>query len=375
MKMAPTDLAIGDRALQKKTIGVGVIGCGKIAQMMHLPFIHELPEFHIAALCDISAELLDVVGERYGVPVRYRDHRDLLADADVEAVVICTYDHGPVLFDTIAAGKHVIVEKPLAFTPQEARELVAAAEAADIVALIGYMKFYDPGYVFAREQLSEIGKPKSIAVHDLAGRMDIYNPLYTLHKAGDLSPEVLGEGQEAAGRRIDAALGPDHAVHRVQYTNLLMLGSHDLAALRGLFGSPENIAYAKAVGPTHIFAVLDYPGGVHATLEVAFGAKYTWWDEWIHIQGETADMRIAFEHPYSRQSPSTVHMRRSREGGVDERTVRFTPDDSFRRQWQHFARCIREGEKPLTPLSDGLADLELAVRIIKALPAGNQSNS
>lgn len=350
------------------SIGVGIIGCGKIAQMMHLPFIHELPEFHIAALCDISPDIVEVVGDRYGVSGRYLDHRDLLADPAVSAVIICNYDHGAVLADVIAAGKHVIVEKPMAFTPEEGEVLVTSAAKAGIVALIGYMKFYDPGYQFARSRLKDVSSPVSAAIHDLAGLMDIYNPLYTLSRASDIPADMMAQAQEAVHQRVRMSLGEAHEPHLVQYLNLLMLGSHDLAALRGLFGSPRGVLYAKAVTPTHVFAVLDYPDGMHVTLEVGFGARYTWWDEWIHIQGASSDMRIEFAHPYSRHAPSTVRMRGSAEGRTEETISKFTPTDAFRSQWQHFARCIRDGEAPMTPLSDGLADLELARAIIRALP-------
>jgi len=110
--------------MQDRVIGVGVIGCGEIAQLMHLPYLMELPAFRIAALCDISPGTVDAVAEQYGVAARYTDHRALLDDPNVDAVVICTYDHGEMVADAIRAGKHLIVEKPLAFTPQEARPLV-----------------------------------------------------------------------------------------------------------------------------------------------------------------------------------------------------------------------------------------------------------
>src|SRR5690242_4870376 len=125
--------------LNTKPIGVGVIGCGEIAQLMHLPCLFELPAFRIAALCDISAGTVAAVGDKYGVAARYAEHQALLANPDVDAVVICTYDHGAIVADALRAGKHVVVEKPLAFTPEEARPLVAEAERRGLVALVGYM--------------------------------------------------------------------------------------------------------------------------------------------------------------------------------------------------------------------------------------------
>ncbi|OLP60886.1 oxidoreductase [Xaviernesmea oryzae] len=357
----------------RKALGVGVIGCGEIAQLMHLPILHELPGLRIAALCDLSDTVLSGLSAHYGVAACYKDYRDLLADPAVDAVVICTFDHGPVVKAAIEAGKHFIVEKPLAFTAEQARPLVAAAAAKGLVALVGYMKLYDPGYRLGLEQLEAIGRPKMIHVHDFAGRFDRYQSLYTQLRGTDIDPTVLKAGQAAAAAEIAAALGPDHAGYGDLYMTLLMLGSHDLAVLRGAFGVAERVDYAQAVGPYHILAVLGFPDGVPALLEVAFGAQYEWWDEWMRVDGEASQMLIEFQNPYVRNAAATIRLKQAAKAdgseGASERVLPGTPDTAFRRQWQHFLACIEGKAAPITPLQGGLDDLELAERIIKALPA------
>ncbi|QRM40516.1 Gfo/Idh/MocA family oxidoreductase [Rhizobium rhizogenes] len=349
-------------------IGVGVIGCGEIAQLMHLTIIHELPELKIAALCDLSETVLDALGSQYGVAARYRDYHDLLVDPAVDAVVICTFDHGPVVAAAIKAGKHFIVEKPLAFTAEEARPLVAAAEASGLVAIIGYMKLYDPGYRLGLEQLARIGRPKMIQVHDFAGRFDRYQQLYTQIRGTDVDPALLKSTQAAVAGRVAEALGDGHAAYHDLYMTLLMLGSHDLAVLRGAFGGAERVDYAQAVGPTHLLAVLGFPDRVPALLEIAFGAQYEWWDEWMTVHGEADEMRIEFQNPYVRNAAATVRLREAAGQSPSERILPGTPDTAFRKQWQHFIACIAGKASPLTPLQGGLDDLELAARIIEAIP-------
>ena len=353
-------------------IGVGVIGCGEIAQLMHLPFLKELPAFRIAALCDVSPGTLAAVGDQYGVTARYTDHKALLADPNVDAVVICTYDHGFVVADTLAAGKHLIVEKPLAFTPEEARPLVEQAEKSGLVAMVGYMKFYDSGFEKGVERIKAIGKPKSIHVHDFAGRFDRYGALYTQHRFADAPADLIAAGRAAVNARIDASLGPDHAGYRDLYLLALMLGSHDLAVLRGAFGSPERVAYARPVGPAQFLAVLDYADGVPCILDVGV-AGYEWWDEWIHVHGEKDEVRIDFQNPYWMQASATVTVREAHDDGASARTIPGNPDTPFRREWLHFADCIKNGTKPRTPFAGGLADLELAVAIMKAMPPQDRS--
>lgn len=352
--------------MTNEVIGIGVIGCGEIAQIMHLPILQELSGFRIAALCDISAGTVEKVGARYGVTARYTDHKALLADPGVDAVVICTYDHGGIVEDAIRAGKHLIVEKPLAFTPEEARPLVAMAEKSGLAALVGYMKLYDPGYEIGLERIAAIGRPKSIQVHDFAGRFDRYGKLYDLYKIADVPPGVLAEGRAAVAARVEAALGPDHAGYRDLYLLLLGLSSHDLAVMRGAFGTPTAVRYARETGPNQLLAVLDYDG-VPCLFDMAL-AQYEWWDEFIHVHGERDEVRIDFQNPYFRQASAIVTVREAAGEGAATRTLPGASDTSFRCEWLHFADCIHNGTAPRTSLAGGLADLDLAVAIIKAMP-------
>ena len=356
--------------MNDRPIRVGVIGCGEIAQVMHLPYLHEMPEFRIAALCDLSPMLVGTLGDHYGVSARHADHHALLADPDVDAVVICTYDHGAIVADTIAAGKHFIVEKPLAFTPDEARPLVAAAERQGIVAMVGYMKLFDPGFEDGKARIAALGAPLSIRVHDFAGRFDRYGALYDQVRPTDVPADIIAAGRAAVEARIDSALGPDHAGYRDLYFTILMLGSHDLAVLRALFGTAERVAYARALGPHHVMAILDMPGGATCLLEIAFGAQYEWWDEGVEVRGLHESVRIEFQNPYWRNAAAVVHVKEAAGTGPSERSVPGSPDTSFRREWRHFARAVRSREPVRSTLAGGLADLDLALAIIRALPPG-----
>ena len=81
-------------------------------------------------------------------------------------------------------------------------------------------------------------------------------------------------------------LGPDRAGYTSLYTLLLMLGSHDLAVLRALFGTPERVLYARARGDGQLLAVLEYADGVPCVLEIGVGTSYAWWDEWVAVHGD-----------------------------------------------------------------------------------------
>src|SRR5438093_12035484 len=98
-------------------IRVGVIGCGTIAQIAHLPYLQELRDrFTIGALCDVVPGTLAAVGEKYGVPVhaRFEDFRELCASDLVDAVMVCTSgSHVPAAIAALQAGRSVIADEPL----------------------------------------------------------------------------------------------------------------------------------------------------------------------------------------------------------------------------------------------------------------------
>src|SRR5262245_43194398 len=108
-------------------IKIGVVGCGLIAQMMHLPHLRELADlYEVVALCDVSPSTLKHAADAHGTARRHADYRDLLKE-DIEAVAVLSGDsHGPVIVDALRAGKHVFTEKPMCYTLREADEILAA---------------------------------------------------------------------------------------------------------------------------------------------------------------------------------------------------------------------------------------------------------
>ena len=106
---------------------VGVIGCGLISGV-HIHAIEETDHAVLAAVCDIDPEKLEKTAKEYGVK-GYLDYRELIAQPDIDAVHICVphYLHAPISIAALRAGKHVLCEKPMGTSLQEARAMVQAA--------------------------------------------------------------------------------------------------------------------------------------------------------------------------------------------------------------------------------------------------------
>src|SRR5678815_2252986 len=145
----PTTLQ-GQGKIMSEALRIGIVGCGAIAQIMHLPYMVDDDHFKVISLADANNNILDAVGDRYGIARRYTDYRDLMADPEIEAVALLhSGSHHDSVIAALNAGKHVFVEKPLAWNVRAAEEVAACAAASDRTVQLGYHKLYDPGFIYA----------------------------------------------------------------------------------------------------------------------------------------------------------------------------------------------------------------------------------
>lgn len=115
---------------QQEQLRVGIIGCG--AGLFHLEGYEEEPRAKVVALAGLDADRCQALAKRFDVPRVFRDYQELLAEDDIDAVSIAVPNslHAPVAIAALEAGKHVLIEKPLARNAEEGERMVAAAEKA-----------------------------------------------------------------------------------------------------------------------------------------------------------------------------------------------------------------------------------------------------
>ena len=156
-----------------KTYRVGLVGCGSMARH-HLRVLNSLPEFEIAALCDIVPDAFNRFGEKYGVEARYTDFEQMCDQSDLDLVTVVTQTrghHAP----TVAAlqrGIPVLCEKPISIDLVEADEMVAAAEASGAKLAIHQQNHVNPGIRKAQEMVEAgaIGEVVLVRGRNKAGR-------------------------------------------------------------------------------------------------------------------------------------------------------------------------------------------------------------
>jgi predicted dehydrogenase len=127
-------------------LGVGVIGAHRWAESAHLPGYAAHERVDLVALCDVVPERARAMADRFGVRKIYTDHREMLADPEIQAVDVCTptHTHLPLSLDAIAAGKHVLSEKPLHTEAGPAFAAAAAAAERGVRTKLGFTFRYSP---------------------------------------------------------------------------------------------------------------------------------------------------------------------------------------------------------------------------------------
>jgi predicted dehydrogenase len=144
-------------------IGVAIIGSGGIGLANHLPGFALCPDTKVVALCDSDAAVLARASERTGISTTYTDYRELLRREDVHAVVVATPNafHAPIVLAAIAAGKHVLCEKPLAMSLEEGKAMLRAADAAGLRHMTAFTYRFVPAmqYMAHLVHRGQIGTP------------------------------------------------------------------------------------------------------------------------------------------------------------------------------------------------------------------------
>ena len=126
----------------ERTVKVGIIGCGGIANGKHMPSLKKIENVQMVAFCDIIEERAEKAAKEFGVEGAkvYKDYKELLKDESIEVIHVCTPNrsHSFISIDAMEAGKHVMCEKPMAINYKEAKAMLEASQRTGKKLSIGY---------------------------------------------------------------------------------------------------------------------------------------------------------------------------------------------------------------------------------------------
>lgn len=188
-----------------KKIKVAIVGVGSIANM-HINAYLKSPNAELYAFCDINKERLEYMGKKYGITRLYTDEQQMLAALpEIDALSICTWNsaHAPCTIIGLQAGKHVICEKPMATTVEDAEAMLAAAKKAEKLLMIGFVRRFG----------SDAGAVLDLIRSDTTGEI-YYAKAQNLRRNGAPGGWFGDKARSGGGPLIDLGV---HAIDLVRY--------------------------------------------------------------------------------------------------------------------------------------------------------------
>lgn len=358
-------------------IRVGLIGAGTISQAVHMTSLRRAG-FDVRYVCDLSPSRARAGASAVGASPT-SDPEVVFSSADVDAVLIATPGtHAELAARALAAGKHVLAEKPLAFTTREVQELADLAKASGLAAQVGYMKMFD---ALCEVFVSELAELREIRLIRITVSHPADEPQVSHLRLGqapnDIDPKVLESSAAYDLERAREAL-PGADTNLIAYYMNVLNGSviHEFSLLRALGLALPSHWQAVAVTPLGG----SEPASLRASSTVdntEYLLSWNWLPEYPEYEEELsvfgANGRLDFElaKPYLLEERSRLISHRHQ--GELRKVTTYTSghDTGFLRQLDAFATSIRTGGTNHASFEGATHDIAALQEIAVALAASS----
>ncbi len=315
-----------------KKLGIGVIGLGRLGSSYARYFNGRIDGATLVAVSDVNESAAASVAAELGVSKRYGRYQDLIADQDVEGVVIVspTSTHREIVLEAAKQGKAIFCEKPLSISLEEAREMLRVVEQNGVFFQMGFMRRFDRGYVAAKRKIEEgvIGTP---VVFKSSSR-DPYRP----------SLEYL-DPAHSGGLFIDCG------IHDLDLARWYMGEIASVYSIGGTLAYPEM----KEIGDIdNAITSLYFTSGALGAIDLSRNGVYGY-DIRTEILGTEGTLKIG----YLRETPILVM---TKDGITHDTVPYFTErfEQAYITQLQGFVENVLHGKPPSVSCADGVAALQ-----------------
>ncbi len=336
--------------MSDRTVRVGLVGCGNIGARAHLPTCTQIPEAEVVAVCDIVEERARAAAERSGATA-YTDYCQLLEHQDVDVAIIALPNdlHAEASIAAAETGKHVLCEKPMALTLEEADAMIEAAKKTGVKMMVGQTRHFDHRYVSIKEQLDA----------GMVGRL-----VFIRHSARQFLPFPPDAWQWDPQRGGGVFLN---------------ISIHATDLLRWFFGEDavEVFAVAKSVREAaraagsydHAFITCQFEGGGVGFVEPS----------WVYpgdfggtLYAQLDVVGTAGKVQYADKDTNPMLIYTTEKGHELPRYFEFmsTTEYAFDEEIRHFARCILDDQEPAVSLQHARAALEMTLAAQRSAETG-----
>ena len=308
-----------------KKLGVAVIGTGFWGRN-HARVFKELEETELIAVCDINAERAKNVAKQFGVK-SYTNSGKMLKNKEIKAVSLCTWSTNLAkeALKALKAGKHILVEKPMAANVKQAKELLDTAEKEELHLTVGFLMRFIPGLQHIKKTVES-------------------------KKIGDLVCAMAKRVSQWPERVGDVGVVKDTAIH-------------DIDVMRYIFNEDPIAVYAKTGSMRHrkfedyAQIMLTYKGGKSAFIESNWLTPYK--TRTLVVTGSEGIMKLDY-----------ITQELTIENAKETVQPRYPWQEPLKLELKHFANCILRKEKPVITGIDGLKALQIAEAAIKSSAKG-----
>ena len=223
----------------KRTVHLGLVGTGRIGRLHAEHLAYRIPDANLLAVSDINVDAAQACATRLGIPAAAQDHRALLENDDIEAIVICssTDTHAQLIEEAAGAGKHIFCEKPIDFDLNRIDHALQAVQDAGVKLQIGFNRRFDPNFRRVREMVAEnkIGEPQILRITSrdpapppvsyikVSGGIFLDMTIHDFDMARYLVGSEVTEVYATGGVMVDPAIGEagdvDTAIITLQFAN------------------------------------------------------------------------------------------------------------------------------------------------------------
>ncbi|RYZ12155.1 MAG: Gfo/Idh/MocA family oxidoreductase [Comamonadaceae bacterium] len=333
-------------------LGLAIVGLGRLSLEEILPALAQSGQARATALVSGSPEKMAAVARQYGIPAEscysYEQFERLRENASVQAVYIVLPNamHRAFVERAAAIGKHVLCEKPMATSVDDARAMVAACQRAGVKLMVAYRIQYEPHHLRVRDFVQR----------NTFGRLVAFS-------AGNVQTVHPNGAEQWRHKRALSGGGalPDIGIYCLN-TARFVSGQEPVEVYAQLYSPPGDARYAE-VEETVSF-MLRFPSGLVANCMASYGARE---DKWQRLQMETATLEMPNAYDYEGQR---LLIGRRRDADKVQEELVLAQKNQFAAEIEHFAQCVRSGAAPRTPGEEGVRDQILMEAIYRSAASG-----
>ena len=339
------------------TIRLGYVGCGFMAQKVHLPNFSSLPGCKVVALAEVREDLGRRVQKRFEIETCYRHHLEMAENSEIDAFAVSAHfaAQGEIAGDLLRTGRPVFMEKPMAVSVIQAEAILDAAKTPGARLMLGYMKRYDAGNELVKATLDqfrssgEAGPIVYARAHGFCGDW-----ICGLDTPMETSDEPMPEAETIRPAWLpEAYAGP--------YISYLQQYAHNVNLLRFFLDAGDRVRVRTVdLDEDGYTGIVSFDmDGVRGVLESG-RLDHHRWDEHTQVYFQNGWVKTWAPPLLHKNLPAEVEIYR---GGDEHSYTRPIPRDrwswAYHREAEHFIACVRNGDPFRSSGEDTLTDVRL----------------